>query len=377
MNVLKESSFDKKKNVVFVIEFADMTGGMLHSVYSLVSKISEHSNYRVTIICPYGDVYNSFSSLDVDVLGHGTEKWSVKKPTEFIRCLLYLRSVMIKFGDNSIFVTNNILAQFMVSSCSIRKLVKLVYYNRGGNLDNTVSRLVRFFGYKIDVLLATSNSQLNIVRSASVVNPSRLKLLHNPVELTETCDKKMSRTNGIDTFVIGVVGYIDVGKNQILAVQSLKVLVDSGINAKLKIYGASNNKDYLLALENTIESLGLHERVEICGFEKNKGEIYSSIDLLLSTSISEGFGRTLVEAMLYKKPVIALRCAGGPVDILKDNLYGILSDNNPHDVATAIGLFTDENFRNETVDRAYKYALSEYSSEKISERFLNILDNIK
>ena len=51
--------------------------------------------------------------------------------------------------------------------------------------------------------------------------------------------------------------------------------------------------------------------------------VYSSIDLLMSTSIMEGTPMVILEAMAYGKPVIATSVGGVP-DVIKNNQTGIL-----------------------------------------------------
>ena len=49
-------------------------------------------------------------------------------------------------------------------------------------------------------------------------------------------------------------------------------------------------------------------------------------DVIISSSISEGFPLVLCEALALGKPVIATRCTGNQ-DVLQDGRFGLLVDN--------------------------------------------------
>ena len=51
---------------------------------------------------------------------------------------------------------------------------------------------------------------------------------------------------------------------------------------------------------------------------------YQESSLFLFTSIAEGFGLVLVEAMQFGVPVISYNCPCGPSDIIKNNKDGII-----------------------------------------------------
>ena len=58
------------------------------------------------------------------------------------------------------------------------------------------------------------------------------------------------------------------------------------------------------------------EGVEFKGFEKDPEKIYTSADLLLMTSNTEGFGMVLIEAMYYGVPCVSFDCPVSPKEII-------------------------------------------------------------
>lgn len=90
---------------------------------------------------------------------------------------------------------------------------------------------------------------------------------------------------------------------------------------KLHIYGVGSEKEKLEALINSLE---LSENVKLLGKSQAIGEAYSNASLFLFTSLAEGFGIVLVEAMQFGIPVISYDCPCGPGDIIEDETDGFL-----------------------------------------------------
>ncbi len=356
----------KSPELIFIIEFENSSGGMIHSVYELVSELVKYKS--ILILCPSGRVENMFLSLGVQVVTIGDATWDVK---DFK--LYYEMRKIIKKYNKSIFITNNILAQFVISLSSKFITPKIIYINRGGDLKSNISKAVLVMSGCIDKLITTSNHQKQVFLTNSLNRIKHIEVLGNPVSITKSLE---CRSNGErSSFVIGIVGYIDTGKNQLLAVESLYKLVSKGYDVVLNIYGEANNKEYLFILKEKIKYYDLCNRVNFKGYESNKEVIYSKIDVLVSTSLSEGFGRTLVEAMLYRVPVIALRCAGGPLDIIKENETGFLINNNSDELTNKIMDIMSRNKMTEYItNNAFLMASSKYHPNSIAKSFLSILD---
>ena len=76
-------------------------------------------------------------------------------------------------------------------------------------------------------------------------------------------------------------------------------------------------------LRSWVRQAGLEQAFHFIGWRDDIASILSSIDLLLVTSEQEAFGRTLIEAMAARTPVVATR-SGGPEEIIVDGMTGFL-----------------------------------------------------
>ncbi len=89
-------------------------------------------------------------------------------------------------------------------------------------------------------------------------------------------------------------------------------------------------------LEELAKELGLSESLVFAGVRKDIAEIMHSLDLFVLTSLNEGLGRVLLEAMACGIPVVASR-VGGVGEIVLHRETGLLvSPKDPEGIAAAI-----------------------------------------
>jgi glycosyltransferase involved in cell wall biosynthesis len=84
-------------------------------------------------------------------------------------------------------------------------------------------------------------------------------------------------------------------------------------------------------LEQKSDELGLSEAVALPGTVGNIGDWYEACDAYVMTSLFEGFGNTLAEALVYGLPAVAVDCETGPREILRHEVDGLLVPQDNQD----------------------------------------------
>ena len=77
-------------------------------------------------------------------------------------------------------------------------------------------------------------------------------------------------------------------------------------------------------LEELINSLDLKNNVKLLGFVDNPYAWMSHAAVFVLSSINEGFGNVIVEAMACGTPIVSTDCPSGPSEILEKGLWGDL-----------------------------------------------------
>jgi len=97
--------------------------------------------------------------------------------------------------------------------------------------------------------------------------------------------------------------------------------VRSHMSVELRILGDGELQE---ELENKIDALNLNNEVELLGFHSNPFKFMRAADVFVLSSLSEGFGNVIVEAMACGTPVVATDCPHGPGEIITHGENGLL-----------------------------------------------------
>jgi glycosyltransferase involved in cell wall biosynthesis len=123
------------------------------------------------------------------------------------------------------------------------------------------------------------------------------------------------------------------------------------------------------ALELKVRKLGL-ENIVFEGYQHNPYPYYGIFDVFTMTSREEGLGSSILEAYLYRVPVVATT-AGGIPDIVKDHETGLLVPvENPHMLAQGLlRMLDDEDLRLHCAQKAYASLEQRFTIETMSRSY--------
>lgn len=167
--------------------------------------------------------------------------------------------------------------------------------------------------------------------------------------------------NGVGNHIrIGLVGNIDISKQQDLAIRMMPAILKKYPLATLHLIG-DKECPYKKYLKKLVKDYKLETRVVFEGFVKDTEEIYSKFDILLMCSRSEAFGRVTIEGMLRCKPVIGYE-AGGTPELITDGITGFKFKTEENVIKALDIIINDDVKIKEIVRNAQKEA-----SEKFAE----------
>jgi glycosyltransferase involved in cell wall biosynthesis len=168
------------------------------------------------------------------------------------------------------------------------------------------------------------------------------------------------------------VGRMKEQKNHRLLIDAFELVLKKH-DAILIIVGSGpkfdETKDY-------VRKKNMLDKVIMPGHSLQVSEYYKYSDIFALSSLYEGFGNVLIEAMHFGLPIVSTNCSGGPKEILKNNKYGLLVPNHsPKLLANGmIALLIGE----VSFDKDYlRKRADNYSPSNISNQYLDLMSHSK
>lgn len=162
--------------------------------------------------------------------------------------------------------------------------------------------------------------------------------------INKKSEEKMEEDYG--KYIISI-GSLTKNKNHELLINAFKILKDKyKVSEKLLIVGEGKERENL---EKQIRELNLGNDILLLGQKENPYKYIKNSELYVLSSKNESFSLTLVEAMFLKKLVISVK-SNGPIEILENNKYGVLIENDADEIAEKINYY----LRNEDERKKYE-----------------------
>ena len=364
----------------FLLQFKYNNGGIQHSVLPIIKSISKYEDFDIYVVTPKDSEMSCVNFPDcVTILTTEEKEWiiSAKQIFSTIKiCKKIWTTMKSYYDDDSVVITNDV-GSSVIKSLMFKPKIREIYVNRGGNFRRDkgfgpfLMRLkIRF--NRISFYIATSRKQKEMLQSTGV-NTSKIWIIYNGIEIPNT--KYHPKYLDKSRLFVSSIGTIDDNKNHILGVYLIKKLRELGVNAFYNIYGEvhiDSDKIYKDQIVKTAEVLGVSEFVHLRG-QVNDESLFSETDILCSFSRSEGFGRTIVEAMLRYISVIAWRGAGGPVDITNDGRYCHLTDRNDYNdyLNEIMYLLDNPDYDMMNKKESYSYAINHFTSSTMVDNYIS------
>lgn len=153
--------------------------------------------------------------------------------------------------------------------------------------------------------------------------------------------------------------------------KSLPLLIKTIPNIKYTVIGKGEDVE---RLQHLAHSLNVSSHVDFLGFVEDINAYYQHCDLFTLPSKKEGFGIVYLEAMQYKKPVLAVNY-GGPTDVIVDSETGYLCEyDDVQCLAEKIKmLYTDPSHSKVLGDAGYERLMDNFTFEHFALNLRTVL----
>lgn len=169
---------------------------------------------------------------------------------------------------------------------------------------------------------------------------------------------------------VGFLSRIDRIKDPLTLIRSAVHVKAEIPDVRVRIWGAvaNNQQDYDLECRRTVSDLGLDDTVSFEGVTDDPASAYGAMDVLVSTSISEGLPYGIIEAMMCRKAIISTNVGGLPEAL--DGVAVLIEPRDADTLARAIvDVLHDPETSRELGTAARERALERFSLVDMTERY--------
>ncbi|MEK0042878.1 glycosyltransferase family 4 protein [Escherichia albertii] len=353
-------------NILFLSN-ASGYGGSERTLEILANNIAKEN--KVTVF-----VENNIHRANLNKIGISTiESNKGKSIKTIVKDLLLIRHRM-KINDGVIANTNKAALYIAILSFFLPKkdMKKCIVFVRDFQW-----RYCNFIFWRLQnaIICVASPAVKEYLREYNV-NPL---IIPNPIEVkNKKCTDNINEN--ISENIILCPAMISRWKGLEYLVRAF-ALLDS--HCQLYIIGKVVDETYYKFIKNEIDLLNLTQRVRFINFSSDISKYYERSTVIVNSSVSsfggpETFGRTIIEAWSFKKPVVAFDC-GGPKYLITNDVDGLLvKEKNVFRLACALQkILNDRNYSTMLGMNGYNKVLHKYNVDIISEVILNKLYHVR
>jgi len=196
-----------------------------------------------------------------------------------------------------------------------------------------------------------------------ILNSGRFKVKGEVVIIPHGCEIP-DRVTYVNEMNVGYMGAIGPDKGVIYLIEAMRK-----VNANLVLAGRQT--EYI-----NIKDKNLARRTKKLGYVKNISDFYNSINIYVQSSITEGFGLEVLEAMAHGRPVIVTEGVGAK-DLVEDGKNGfIVPIRNPDAIAEKIQYFIDNPSEIFRMGQNAREKAKLYTWENVRRLYMNLYEEL-
>lgn len=199
------------------------------------------------------------------------------------------------------------------------------------------SKLIRNLYVNYDMIHVVSNEAKTVFEKRFPEFKEKMVLTYTPVNRDFVVQKGCSGESFSDKINLEckrllTVGRISHEKGQDIAIETLKILMESGLDVKWYLIGAGPLLD---EYRKKVISGGLSNHIIFLGAKENPYPYMKDCDIYVQPSRHEGFCLSLAEALCFHKPVVTTDFSGAREQLNGLKNY-IITEPDPRNLAQGI-----------------------------------------
>jgi len=322
------------------------------------------------------------NNVEIKILDIHTGRNIFKIAKSFILKIIRLAQLMRQCKPNVIFslLSSTNVTVILARLLSRTKCIVFVseHTHPSSNLKNEVyggitKSLMTLLYPKADKIIAVSEGIKEDLIKSFHVPEEKITIIYNPVDINEI--GMLSQEEADHPWfqdklpIIVSVGRLTRQKGYPYLIKAFSIVRES-LPCRLFIIGEGEDKEKLIQMAK--ESIYAKD-IEFIGFQKNPFKYMAKSSIFVMSSLYEGFGNVLVEAMALGLPVVSTDCPSGPSEIIDNKKNGLLVPvKNEKALAKAIlDILKNDTLRND-FRREAKIRAQSFALNKMVEKYRSI-----
>jgi glycosyltransferase involved in cell wall biosynthesis len=313
-------------------------------------------------------------------LGIIKKSW-VYIPTAFYRLYRLLRKEKYDILNTWLFhasVMSVFAAKFTKISCLIesRQYSDFMYkYNL-----KVKQILDKIASHGVDHIIACSDAAKETLTNYEKVDTRKITVIYNGTSIDKFRSYNIEQRRQIrenlkieDKIVLSYTAHLRPEKGHKYLLEAISEIKDQYTNVVLLLMGDGVLRSDLDALTR---QLNIEDKVRFLGYRKDIPELLSAADIYVHTSVVEGFGIAIIEAMAIGLPVVATNVGGIP-EIITNGENGILvPPENPQALAKAIvDLIEHPEKRKILVEKGKQHVKANFTYQIMVKEYMQVYNN--
>jgi glycosyltransferase involved in cell wall biosynthesis len=231
---------------------------------------------------------------------------------------------------------------------------------------------------QMDRFIAASQAIKAILVQDGIAD-GRIDVVHDGIDVDKIANRPATDLHAEYWLPHGVPVIVNVGalvghKGQKFLIDAMPLVLREVPDAHLVIFGEG---DLRAPLEKQVKQLNLTKRVLLPGFREDVLSLMKTADLFVMSSVTEGLGSAVLDAMAMGQAVVGTRAGGIPEAVIPDETGLLVEPSDAKALAGAIvTLLKDEALRKQFGEAGRVRVVREFGVDRLVEGTLEVYERV-
>jgi glycosyltransferase involved in cell wall biosynthesis len=231
---------------------------------------------------------------------------------------------------------------------------------------------------QMDHFIAASNA-IKAILVHDGISATRIDVVHDGIDVDKIANRPAIDLHAEYWLPHGVPVIVNVGalvghKGQRFLIDAMPLVLREVPDAHLVIFGEG---DLRAPLEKQIKQLNLTKRVLLPGFREDVLSLMKTADLFVMSSVTEGLGSAVLDAMAMGHAVVGTRAGGIPEAVVPDETGLLVEPSDAKALAAAIvTLLKDDLLRKQFGEAGRVRVAREFGVDRLVEGTLEVYERV-